>query len=114
VSVEYVNTFTRINNLYLKRPKISQVESRYKKIQNNYDTVNAHSSLTATKAESFYGEDSNEVDTQALTKSIFDHIDEGTEAREGRYYIQGASERMIVHQFQEALLEFNKNVVSIL
>jgi hypothetical protein len=67
------------------------------------DAVNAASSLDTTKV----GRTVEEADIKAKYLSEFDV---NGKTREGYYYLQGGSERMLIHKTQKRLLEFKKTM----
>ncbi len=101
VNINFVNTLTFINNLYLKPP------------QGDVSAVNATAVLETTRTQNEY-RSYEETDKDALRKTIFDHIDSGTIPREWRYFIQGSSDRMIINQVSQALIDYNKTIERIL
>ncbi|MFZ4631702.1 MAG: hypothetical protein ACOYL8_00670 [Patescibacteria group bacterium] len=82
ISVDIANKLTRLNNLYLKG-----------------DQVNIKNMLNTTMENGF--PDSNGIHDSE--QSIFD-LDGKT--RKGKYYIQGASDKFLINQAQELLLNF--------
>jgi len=47
-------------------------------------------------------------------RSIFDHIDNNTQVRTGRYNIQWSSDKMIVNAIQQSIIDYNKSITAIL
>ncbi len=99
---------TKINNLFLK----SGVKAKNKKGERinilKGDNINAIAMLENTKL----GNDKQEgYDKDFLKKTIFDLVGE---KRLGYYNIQGASEKMITHGIQKALLNFNQEMEKLL
>jgi hypothetical protein len=93
---EFANSLTSITNLFIKPSQ-----------ESGGDVVNASSVLDTTKI----GRIAEAEDSQARYKSFFDVSGKG---REGYYYIQGGSEKMILHKAQVRLLEFKKSMEKIL
>ena len=93
---DLANKLTAITNLFIKSSKDSVG-----------DAVNASSSLDTTKI----GRTVETADSQAKFQSFFDA---NGKTREGYYYVQGGSERMILHKTQMRLLEFNKSMQNII
>ena len=75
--------------------------------ENGGDEVNAISSLDTTKI----GQVIEESDPKAKYKSFFDTKGKN---REGYYYTQGGSERMLIHKMQTRLLEFDASIKKII
>ena len=92
---ELADNFTKINNLYLKP-------------SNKGDQANAIATLETTKLSNERLERRDE--STYLSGTVFNTLGE---RREGYYNIQGASEKMITHAIQKALLEFNKEMEGI-
>ena len=93
VTPELVNTFTRINNLFIKK-----------------DSANALSMFNNTRET-----DGGLNDDSRLTNTTsFDKIDQGLEQRNWYNIIQWASEKMITKAFQKRILAFNSNVEKII
>lgn len=101
VTPDLINKMTFINNLYLKPPTW------------NVSSINAENVLETTKEENQY-RIYNEQDKQAMRKTIFDHIDEWSSPRKGIYYIQWSSDKMLVNQIQQSILDYNENIKKIL
>lgn len=101
VTPDLINKMTFINNLYLKPPTW------------NVSSINAENVLETTKEENQY-RIYNEQDKQAMRKTVFDHIDEWSSPRKGIYYIQWSSDKMLVNQIQQSILDYNKNINNIL
>lgn len=97
------NTFTRINNLFLKPPK--GVLS---------DSVNAKSVFDSTMETNEEGIMYPECDLAAPKRMVFDCIDGGKSVRKGRYNIQASSDKMIVNKIQQGLIHFNEEMDEIL
>ncbi|HRY82790.1 MAG TPA: hypothetical protein P5232_03780 [Candidatus Moranbacteria bacterium] len=103
IDSKLVNIFTKIHNLYLKPPAKTLA-----------DSVNAKSVFDSTKIKNENGTEYNESDLDAPKRTIFDNIDRGKQAREGRYYIQGSSEKMIINVIQQEILNFNREMKALL
>lgn len=108
-SVDLADSFTKINNLYLKPPTKSEDLSAEKRSKGSGDQANAIAMLEITKLNNETVE--RRDDPTYLTGTLFDTVGE---RREGYYNIQGASERMVTHAAQRALLSFNKRMEEIL
>ncbi len=93
---DLANACTAITNLFIKSSGKS-----------GGDTVNAASYLDTTKIGSVV-EDS---DPRAKSQSFFDTQGK---VREGYYYMQGGSERMLLHSVQARLLRFNSSMQRII
>jgi hypothetical protein len=93
---ELVNRCTAIANLFIKSSRRS-----------GGDVINATSSLDTTKV----GRTIEVGDPQAKYRSFFDV---NGKIREGYYYVQGGSERMLLHKAQMRLLEFNQSMQRII
>ncbi len=89
------DTFTKLNNMYLKRSQAG-------------DQANAISMLQVTKLNNTTLERRDEP--AYLRGTVFTT---GGERRRGYYNVQGASERMLTHAIQKALLEFNEEIEAI-
>jgi hypothetical protein len=87
---ELANSCTAITNLFLKRSQAS-----------GGDVTNANAMLDTTKRGMVVQDD----DPRAKYQSVFDT---NGKSREGYYYTQGGSERMLIHRTQTRLLEFTK------
>lgn len=96
---EFTDKFTMINNLYLKGSTSL----------GKGDNANASAMLNVTKLNNRYIEDKDE--RLYLNSSIFETLGE---RREGYYAVQGASEMMITHAIQRALLKFTNNMEKVL
>ena len=105
-STELADSFTKINNLYLK-PAVTKIEDGEKK-NSGGDQANALAMLAVTKLDNETLERRDEP--SYLNGTVFDTYGE---LREGYYNVQGASERMFTHAAQRALLTFNKKMESI-
>ncbi|MBN2854481.1 hypothetical protein JXK06_03050, partial [Patescibacteria group bacterium] len=92
----------KINNLYLKPGSRSSVEGKEKNIFKG-DHANAMSMFKTTKLDN----SSLESNEDFFDKTIFDTAGE---RRKGYYALQGASELMLTHAVQRALLKFNSRV----
>lgn len=92
---QFVNALTNINNIFLKPPQ-----------GGDNSPVNAKSALDTVKKEGYSG-----ILDGKRQESIFEN---GGEFRDGYYYIQGASEEMIIHKSQILLNHFNKNMETLL
>ncbi len=97
--VELSDTFTKLNNLYLK-PSNALGKG---------DQTNAKSMLEVTKFSNANLE--RRDDPAYLNSTIFNTLGE---KREGYYAVQGASEKMLTHAFQIALLKFTNSMEDIL
>ena len=107
--VELADNLTKINNLYLKPGNKAFVGNNKEKVSLGGDQANAISMLEVTK---FNNEDVEyRTDSSYLRGTVFDTLGE---RREGYYYVQGGSEKMITHACQIALLNFNKKMEEIL
>lgn len=85
---EFVNALTITNNVFLKPPPPSDESA-----------INAKAVLDTVKQEGY-----GELLSGSSRDSIFEH--EG-QFRDGYYYVQGASEEMIIHKAQILLIHFN-------
>ncbi len=92
---DFVNTLTKINNIFLKPPQ-------------GYENspVNAKSVLNTKKYPGYGGVMENHVED-----SLFDSQ---KRLGDGYYYIQGASEEMIIHKSQIILNEFYNHMQTLL
>lgn len=97
VTPDLANAMTRVNNLYLKPSA-----------ERGGDTVNAMAMLSVTKLDN---QTLEETDGKIAEKSIFERAGK---RREGYYSLQGGSEKMIVHSVQRAILDFQKEMSTIL
>ena len=109
---EIADSLTKINNLYLKPGSVSKeikTETENKKIVKLVgDQANAISMLELTRFDNENIE--YRTDDTYLKSTVFDTLGE---QREGYYYVQGGSEKMITHACQRALLKFNKKMEEI-
>jgi hypothetical protein len=96
---EFTDKFTMINNLYLKGSTSL----------GKGDNANASAMLNVTKLNNRRIEDKDE--RVYLNSSIFETLGE---RREGYYAVQGASEMMLTHAIQRALLKFTNSMEDIL
>lgn len=103
-NVSLSDKLTKLNNLYLKPGVTAVKEDKESRSVFKGDQANARSMLEITKLgnQEFEGYDDN-----LLEKTIFDSAGE---KRKGYYYLQGASEQMLTHAIQRALLDFNSRV----
>ncbi|MFM7088111.1 MAG: hypothetical protein ACKOW9_01060 [Candidatus Paceibacterota bacterium] len=100
------DSLTKINNLYLK-PAVKNEGSSGR--GGAGDQANALAMLEVTKLSNDRHE---RLDEPAyLNGTIFDTLGE---RREGYYNVQGASERMLTHAMQAALLKFNRRMEELL
>lgn len=99
INPELVNIFTKIHNLYLKPPT-----------GNLADSVNAKSVFDSTNVVNENGTEYNESDLDAPRRTIFDNLDRGMLTREGRYNIQGSSDKMIINVIQQEIINFNREM----
>ncbi|MBP8016835.1 hypothetical protein KAZ01_02395, partial [Candidatus Gracilibacteria bacterium] len=103
IDPNFVNKFTKINNLFLKPPTGAIT-----------DGVNATAVFSNIKTPKKYidkNDGSVGQDTDNASKRIiFDCIDQRKKERKGIYIIQGSSVKMIVNQIQLALLDFNEEI----
>lgn len=90
------NKCTAITNLFIKAS-----------LEGGGDITNATASLDTTKV----GNSIEDSDPRAKYSSIFDTHGR---TRQGYYYIQGGSEKMLIHAMQKRLLEFNKAMQGII
>ena len=104
---ELGDSFTKINNLYLK-PSTKSQEKEGTSRGGAGDQANAIAMLQVTKLDNETLE--RRDDPSYLNATIFDTLGE---RREGYYNAQGGSERMITHAVQRALLSFNKKMEGI-
>ena len=93
---DFANKLTAITNLFIKSTE-----------ESGGDAVNASSILDTTKV----GRVIEDGDPQSKYMSFFDTHGK---TREGYYYVQGGSEKMIIHKAQMRLLEFNKRMQDII
>ena len=107
--VDLADSLTKVNNLYLKPGSRESGDEKNKKVKLSGDQANTISMLEVTK---FNNENLEHRDEAAYLKgTVFDTLGE---RREGYYYVQGGSEKMITHACQIALLNFNKKMEEIL
>jgi hypothetical protein len=95
-SPELANSCTAITNLFIKPSA-----------ESGGDVINAASSIETTKI----GRTIEQSDPQAKYQSFFDL---NGKTREGYYYLQGGSEKMLLHSVQIKLLEFNNTMKNII
>ncbi len=88
---QLANKCTKITNLFLKTTELD-----------GGDIVNNMSVLDTTKV----GRVTEDSDPRAKYQSL---VETGTE-RNGYYYVQGGSEKMVLHAIQQRLLEFKKTM----
>jgi len=94
---DLTNVLTRIHNLFLKPPTLKDLEA---------DSVNAIAVLEFMKIDGNYMEHND-----ASKRLVFHDLDEGiVPSDKGVYIIQGSSEKMIVNQAQQAILDFNARI----
>lgn len=91
----FVNALANINNIFLKPPQAD-----------DNSPVNAKAVLDTVRKENYGG-----IVDGKFQESIFDNQGE---YRDGYYYVQGASEEMIIHKTQILLNRFNKNMEELL
>lgn len=103
-SVVLSDKLTKINNLYLKPGTTVNRENNNRETVSKGDQTNALSMLEITKLGNQKLEDYYD---NLLEKTIFDSAGE---KRKGYYCVQGASEEMLTHAVQRALLDFNARV----
>ncbi len=101
INVETLNNLIFMNNLYIKPPTGVVWE------------VNAHNVFETTQVDWRYRK-YNEQNKDAMKKTIFDHIDDGTTVRNWRYYIQWTSDKMIVNEIQEYFLRYNREIEKVI
>jgi hypothetical protein len=107
-NVELSDKLTKINNLYLKPGTVALAEDKKPQSIFKGDQANAISMLEVTKlgnSELEYYQD------DFLDRTVFDSAGE---KRKGYYYLQGASELMLTHAVQRALLDFNSQIEKML
>ncbi|MDR3643402.1 MAG: hypothetical protein P4L74_07325 [Candidatus Doudnabacteria bacterium] len=90
------NRCTAITNLFIKPS-----------LESGGDVTNATASFDTTKI----GRTIESSDTRAKYQSVFEAKGQ---TREGYYYIQGGSQKMLLHRIQIELLEFNKAMQKII
>lgn len=95
-SATLANKCTAITNLFIKASP-----------ERGGDITNATASLDTTKV----GNKIEDSDPRAKYSSVFDTHGR---TRQGYYYIQGGSEKMLIHAMQKRLLEFNKAMQQII
>lgn len=100
VTSKFQNTFTFINNLYLKG-----VDSKW-----NNSSVNAGAVFDCTKIQNDHGLSYYDSQPKACRKTVFDHLEEETPVRSWRYQIQWSSDKMIVNVLQEALIKYHNDI----
>ncbi|MCX6795169.1 MAG: hypothetical protein NT165_00305 [Candidatus Falkowbacteria bacterium] len=107
---ELSDKLTKINNLFLKGGSVSKGGEGEKdeKIFKG-DQANALAMLTFTKLDNENLE--YRSDSEFLDYSVFNTQGD---KREGYYALQGASEKMLTHATQRALLDFNKKMETLL
>ena len=105
---ELADSLTKINNLYLKPGNKAYDKEKDITVNLGGDQANAISMLEITKLDDHRIE--SRTDDTYLTGTVFDTLGE---RREGYYYIQGGSEKMLTHACQKALLSFNKRIEEI-
>ncbi|MBP7804699.1 MAG: hypothetical protein KA052_00560 [Candidatus Pacebacteria bacterium] len=108
-SGEMADALTKTNNLYLKPATNIPEPKDQKKRGGSGDQANAIAMLEVTKLDQATLERRDEP--VYLKGTIFDTYGE---RREGYYNAQGASEMMITHATQRALLKFNKKMEELL
>lgn len=102
-SVQLSDKLIKINNLYLK-PGTTSLNGEKKTSVFKGDNANAISMLETTKLGN---SELEYYDGSLLDKTVFDTAGE---KRKGYYYLQGASELMLTHAVQRALIDFNSKV----
>ncbi|MDO8529697.1 MAG: hypothetical protein Q7S18_03445 [bacterium] len=104
---ETFNSLTYIGNLFLtKFSNFSQTKNNIK--EKERADPNVLSFLTNTRENGLKNEKRNLKDVE---KSVFEREDQPSQ---GYYYLQGGSEKLIIHQAQKLALEFNKNIANLL
>lgn len=103
---DFSDSLTKINNLYLKPAAKTKDELTGR--GGAGDQANAMAMLDITKLDNETLE--RRDDPEYLHGTVFDTLGQ---KREGYYNVQGASERMLTHAAQRALLSFNKKMESI-
>lgn len=102
-----LNSLAYIGNLFLtKFSNFSQAKNNFK--EKERADPNVLSFLTNTRENGIKNEKRNINDVE---KSVFER--EG-QPSQGYYYLQGGSEKLIIHQAQKLALEFNKNIANLL
>ena len=101
-SVDLSDKLIKINNLYLKPGSRGAVDGKEKNIFKG-DHANAMSMLKTTKLNNSRLEENEDF----FDKTIFDT--DGAR-RQGYYCLQGASELMLTHAIQRALIDFNSKI----
>ena len=89
ITPKLVNTFTHINNFFLKQDSTNASSMFDTTIEENGEIVESHQSAETT---------------------IFDKLDQGISARNWYNHIQWASEKMITQAIQKRILEFNDKI----
>lgn len=102
-NVQLSDKLTKINNLYLK-PGTTSLDGEKRSNVFKGDNANAISMLETTKLGNLELE---YYDESFLDKTVFDAAGE---KRKGYYNLQGASELMLTHAVQRALIDFNLKV----
>jgi hypothetical protein len=105
-SVKNANSITHIGNLFLT--KFSDLYGGVGNEKKKKADPNVFSFLANTRQNGVKIESRKQNDVE---KTIFDRKGEPSE---GYYYMQGASEKMIIHQAQKLLLKFNQDVANLL
>lgn len=104
-----INKMTDLTNLFLKPGKQMHVEAEAEDDEDERpgemfeDRANARAVLTNTKIGNMF----EQARVDAPYRSVFD--DDG-KMREGYYYYQGGSEKMLIHSVQTRLLRFIENM----
>lgn len=107
-SVSLSDKLTKINNLYLK-PGTSAVNKDGEKSKVfQGDNANVISMLETTKLNN---QELESYSSELLKSSA---LEMSGEKRQGYYNLQGASEKMITHGIQKALIEFNQEMEKLL
>ncbi len=101
-SVDLSDKLTKINNLYLKPGSRGSVDGKKKNIFKG-DHANSMSMIKTTKLNNSRLEENEDF----FDKTIFDTAGE---KRKGYYCLQGASELMLTHAVQRALIDFNSKI----
>lgn len=103
-SVDLSDKLIKINNLYLKPGVVASDNGKNQTNHFKGDQANSLSMLKVTKLDNGTLED---YDDYFLKNTIFDTAGE---RRKGYYALQGASETMLTHAVQKALIKFNTNL----